>query len=136
VIHAWELQNEPVWNTYFGAPDHVAGGKTVERTHMRVFLEEGLDRIRKHKVFRSTVGHRFVDDLAAFPTGTGRQFHYYPKDVLGVTVVDRTLPDFTTTRAFVGEFGAMGKDANGNYPHGHPWPGSGRGRQGHPYASP
>ncbi len=104
-LFAFEVINEPTWNLRrVTAPLSSAGGRTVSETEMAVFLSGALHRIATAGL-PSTVGHRFPADLARFPTGTERQFHYYPERALGVTFVDRTLAPHSTTRAFIGEFG-------------------------------
>lgn len=119
-IYAWEVQNEPVWNTRNAASDWVAGGATVMVEEMSAFLRRGIELIENHG-FVATVGHRFSSDLEAFPTGTARQFHFYPSTVLGVPVADWKVPEYSEVNAFVGEFGCIGKRPDGTYPHGKPW---------------
>lgn len=125
VLYAWEVQNEPIWNvnepsltSLVTDLERTAVGKTrVTRFKMQTFLQEAIDIIERFDVeprFSATVGHRFVRDLDRFPTGQLRQFHYYPLKLLGLTVVDRTLPAAATTRAFLGEIAAG--------IHGDPWP--------------
>jgi hypothetical protein len=97
-IYAWEVVNEPCWNTrvfappvaetHFGikATTYIPVVPTVSEDVMRDFLGAACKRIESAG-FESTVGHRFYDDLSNFPTGTKPQFHYYPQalgpDVIG-----------------------------------------------------
>lgn len=104
-LHAFEVMSEPTWNLRrVSAPLSAAGGRTLTDVEMTEFLEGALQRIEA-AALPSTVGHRFASDLDRFPTGTLRQFHYYPERALGVTFVDRALAPHAVTRAFVGEFG-------------------------------
>ena len=134
-VYAWEVQNEPVWNvaslsaTTIASPFQldVAGGATVRSSTMSTFLQEAIDIIEGFPVeprYRASVGHRFVADLASIPSGSARQFHYYPVQVsanvprLGprtLVVADRQLPTFEETRAFLGEIAAGPRE-------GSPWP--------------
>jgi hypothetical protein len=109
-IFAWEVINEPMWDT---SPLHASfrAGRPVlapdvSETAMRTFLNGALVRIHAAG-FGSTVGHRYFDDIARYPTGTRRQFHYYPRG-LGKLVLPSTdpnpLPTFAEAQAFVGEF--------------------------------
>jgi len=114
-IYAWEVQNEPYWNVQNivnrFAPLKIAGGFTVEASESSTFLQQGVDLIADTHKFPSTVGHRFSDDLDNFPTGTRRQFHFYPLlhglplTQRQVIIADRHLPHFNDTKAFIGEFG-------------------------------
>lgn len=134
-VYAWEVQNEPIWNvaslsaTTLASPFQldVAGGATIRNRAMQTFLEEAIDIIENFPVeprYPASVGHRFKADLASLPTGSARQFHYYPVQV-GVNVprvgrrtlvvADRQLPTFEETRAFLGEIAAGPR-------HGSPWP--------------
>lgn len=135
VVYAWEVQNEPIWNvaslsaTTMASPFQldVAGGATVRRATMGTFLQEAIDIIETFPVepsYRATVGHRFKADLAHLPTGSARQFHYYPVQVSvnvprfgprTLVVADRRLPTFEETRAFLGEIAAGPRE-------GSPWP--------------
>jgi hypothetical protein len=138
VIFAWEVQNEPIWNIFgivgTAADPSVAGVPTISEDESKAFLKEGVRRIETaftrlgtfsdnlqiDEQFQSTVGHRFADDLTgALPTGSKRQFHYYPRAIgsnssIGplpangllsprIVIVDRSLPPFSETNAFVGE---------------------------------
>jgi len=125
IVYAWEVQNEPIWNvrelsftSIVTDLERSAVGRTkISRALMQAFLQQAVDIIERFDVeprFKATVGHRFARDLERFPTGQLRQFHYYPLQLLGVGLVDRTLPDAATTRAFLGEVAAG--------THGHPWP--------------
>jgi len=124
-IYAWEVQNEPIWNVrelsltslITDLERSAVGSTTIRRSEMQSFLQQAVDIIEHYDVeprFQATVGHRFARDLERFPTGRLRQFHYYPLRVLGLGLVDRTLPDATITRAFLGEVAAG--------THGAPWP--------------
>lgn len=132
-IYAWEVQNEPSWNFRTIASDSVAGGATVSKDEMRTFLRQGVDLIDSIKAdgrpaFNSTVGHRFLEDIDDLPTGTRRQFHFYPytltpPDLLeavlpAIPVRDRTLPRFNDTQAFLGEIGIQDPSVG----HGDLWP--------------
>jgi hypothetical protein len=104
-LEAWEVQNEPTWNLRrWTAPRSAAGGRTLSVAELDAFLSAALARIDAAGQ-PSSVGHRFARDLARHPTGSHRQFHYYPERWAGVTFVDRRLPPYAVTRAFVGEFG-------------------------------
>ena len=121
-IYAWEVQNEPYWNIQSFAntfvPLRIAGGPTVTESESSVFLQQGIDLIHKHG-FQSTVGHRFLDDLDNLPTGSRRQFHYYPRDIAGALgFSDSRLPKFDETKAFLGEFGIQAPSDD----HGDLWP--------------
>jgi hypothetical protein len=99
-IYAWEVMNEPYYNTTNLSP--VA--YTVPDDRMVDFLRSAIRRIDDAKL-PSTVGHRFYGDLDTFPTGRKRQFHYYAKWVGAPGHVDpRKLPTFAESRAFIGEF--------------------------------
>lgn len=82
-IYAWEVVNEPIWCCIDFGP--LSRSEWVPRTaevtidQMKLFLEEATARIDKTG-FRSTVGHRYFDDLISFPTGKLPQFHYYAAD--------------------------------------------------------
>jgi hypothetical protein len=67
---------------------------------LKTFLGEALVRIERHPEFaqKSTVGHRFHDDLSTFPTGTIPQFHYYAK-----LFDDKKVPQAKDAK-FIGEF--------------------------------
>lgn len=134
-IFAWEVMNEPYWSTVgFGPlsnPAYQYRTPEVTSANMSNFLNDAIDRI-KSAGFESTVGHRFADDLKAFPTGSIRQFHYYgqsyrvlptvpaivPENVLsriapsqrnsGITLGDPpTIPPFSETQAMIGEIGLV-----------------------------
>jgi hypothetical protein len=144
-IFAWEVMNEPFWNmsrvSGLISPG-IAGGRTLTEDEMKTFLSQALDLIEKTHGFPSTVGHRFSGDLDDFPTGTQRQFHFYPlgfapdipglgdpslpvgvpgADEVNIVLKDHTLPPWSETRAFIGEFGTAGKVGDA-YKHGQPWP--------------
>jgi hypothetical protein len=85
-IYAWEVINEPSWNTRAFAPPTRPPPPndskvfphpiTVRSSVMSEFIGEACKRI-EDAGFASTVGHRFYCDLTDFPTGTKPQFHYY-----------------------------------------------------------
>jgi hypothetical protein len=111
-IFAWEVMNEPSWLIRPGKPfGPVVNDSRMNPSVLRTFLQEALDRIEAHPEFasKSTVGHRFINDLGTLPTGKLRQFHYYAK----TTVADDPdrIPNHATTNAFVGEFSP---EFNGN----------------------
>jgi hypothetical protein len=133
-IFAWEVMNEPFWNTsriagHF-APG-VAGGRTVSDDQMKTFLSGALNLIENVHGFKGTVGHRFSTDLADFPTGKRRQFHFYHKAkqfrvmpglfppvffLLSPSPpptfeIDDQLPPFSETQAFVGEFATSASES-------------------------
>ena len=78
-IYAWEVMNEPSWLVNTISP--VDTDPKVKESDLKAFLREGVDRIQNHPEFaqKSTVGHRFFDDLSRFATGAIPQFHYYAK---------------------------------------------------------
>jgi hypothetical protein len=143
-IYAWEVENEPSWNFRLLQARSVAGSPTVSKDEMRTFLKQGVDLIDSiqfdgRPAFKSTVGHRFLEDLDDLPTGTRRQFHYYPftlnptdllpdfvEDVIppvvarsvDIPVRDRTLPRFNEANAFLGEIGVTDPSVG----HGDLWP--------------
>jgi hypothetical protein len=109
-IFAWEIINEPYWaSSYpFHYKSHL-GQESLSTSDVASFLSNALRRIAAHGVFDSTVGHRWVSDLSGFPTGTIRQFHWYPttlgRQTFGVAG-DGYLPDHSGTNAIIGEFPA------------------------------
>ena len=78
-IFAWEVMNEPSWLIRTISP--IDNDPKMNDSDLKTFLQEGVDRIRNHPEFaqKSTVGHRFFEDLANFATGAMPQFHYYAK---------------------------------------------------------
>lgn len=112
VIEAWEVMNEPIWNVTRLAPRSAAGGPTTSRRELSAFLQRAVTLIDEHG-FSSTVGHRFARDLARYPSGSVRQFHFYPTGAFGRAVIDRRLPPFESTRAILGEFGVQGAGEQG-----------------------
>jgi len=122
-IFAWEVMNEPSWliKKHLSV---VTNDMRMNLDVLQTFLQEALARIEAHPEFalKSTVGHRYITDLDTLPTGKLRQFHYYAK-----TWADdpENIPDYATSKAFVGEFAA---DCNslvlaGMRSHqGAPWP--------------
>lgn len=122
-IYAWEVINEPFWLCHnFG---ELAGNPPLSHnpevtvSQMKSFLTDALQRIEAAK-FRSTVGHRYFDDLSVLPTGTDPQFHYYAEHPFpGYSdppeIRDQSL--FTiNSGTFLGEF-----DSDLNV-HSNPWP--------------
>jgi hypothetical protein len=117
------------------AAHELAGGPSLSASEMTTFLTEALALIETKHGFTGTVGHRFSGDLDDFPTGKARQFHFYTKaqrirlmpglpgtvfppqfiDFGKVIVKDRTLPPFSETNAFVGEFATSAHESE-------PWP--------------
>lgn len=79
-ILAWEVINEPTWLCVglgpLSEPEHSLRFAEVTIPSMREFLADAVARIDKAG-FRSTVGHRFFDDMTTFPAGTMPQFHFY-----------------------------------------------------------
>lgn len=112
VILAWEVMNEPVWNVSRLAPRSAAGGPTASPRALVAFLRRAVSLIEAHG-FPSTVGHRFARDLARYPTGSVRQFHFYPTGAFGQALIDRRLPRFEATQAVLGEFGVQGSGEQG-----------------------
>jgi len=123
-VFAWEVVNEPVWNTIwaplFGRPHTTRGWPDVGAGVMASFIADCLAVIEA-RGFRSTVGHRFFRDLdGRFPTGTLPQFHYYGATSLVRRIVGvgdpNPLPPASDARlrgAFVGEVGvAPGGEKN------------------------
>src|SRR5262245_15524731 len=133
-VYAWEVVNEPIWNT---SADHaevlvwtkrggdLKGGADVPVADMESLIKEASDLISA-RGFTSTVGHRYYDDLSGpLPSGKLRQFHYYPSTVaipaekiLGYPLphTDRKkLPTYAESRAIVGEFSCKlpGQDEGG-----------------------
>jgi hypothetical protein len=104
-VFAWEVMNEPGQVTE--SPHVLALRKTnfpIPRAQMAAFLSDVIARI-EGKGFSSTVGHHYAGDLS-LPTGSLRQFHYYPQDTAWLKrfFVPSRLPPQSETRAFVGEF--------------------------------
>jgi hypothetical protein len=134
-IFAWEVINEPIWDTSAAHATFLTTWKTkrpalvlhpdVLPATMETFINEALSRISKAG-FASTVGHRYFDDLAALPTGMWRQFHYYPDTVklpglpsISLPYTDPyPLPDFATSQSFIGEFSCTlpGNNQGGAWP--------------------
>ncbi|HEY2515749.1 MAG TPA: hypothetical protein VGI39_32995 [Polyangiaceae bacterium] len=96
-VYAWEVMNEPAWCML----NPFAEGTSA----VRAFLEEGLARVAAHN-FSSTVGHRFARDLERLPTGSIRQFHYYPRTGLKawLPLTEQPLAAHVDTQAILGEF--------------------------------
>jgi hypothetical protein len=147
-VFAWEVVNEPIWNTIsapplFDRPHTSVRHNDVARPVMASFLADCIDVIRAEG-FRSTVGHRFFRDLTSeMPSGDLPQFHYYGATSFVRRAVGlgdpRKIPNFSglaadvrTRGAFVGELAvAPGGDVNevGDVDAGAPWPEC-RGRDG------
>ncbi len=106
-LYAVEVMNEPTWVTL----DPLSS----MRAHVRSFLEAAIARIATHG-HPSTVGHRFSSDLEEFPTGSLRQFHYYPREGLRalLPLTERPLRRYDQTRAFLGEFSARNDGSEGD----------------------
>jgi len=140
VVFAWEVANEPVWNTitapFIGRPHTTSSAADVGRDVMASFLGECLAAIEA-RGFRSTVGHRFLADLRGpLPAGTLPQFHYYGATALVRRLVGVGDPapipraedlarDPRTRGAFVGEIGAApggARNAFGDVEPGALWP--------------
>jgi hypothetical protein len=155
-ILAWEVMNEPIHLTlpidkHVGRPSPIATftppigpGLLVDVPDgvLSSFLADAVGRING-RGFPSTVGHRFLGDLAKFPTGTKQQYHYYglatafqtPGLTQIIPIVDpNPIPSFgaflptlipgtpsAVNQAFVGEIGCR---LPGEYAadHGSPWP--------------
>jgi hypothetical protein len=135
-IFAWEVINEPIWDT---SPAHAslmasfqAGAlrlvRTADVSHsaMSDFIDDALQRIDREN-FDSTVGHRYYSDLSTFPTGKWRQFHYFPPpSIVGIPpglptlpyADPLTIPDYATSQAFIGAFGCRlpGQKQGGAWP--------------------
>jgi hypothetical protein len=81
-IYAWEVINEPFWLcNSFGAlalNPPFSHKPEVTASQMKSFLAEANSRI-EGAGFKSTVGHRYFNDLSVYPSGRVRQFHYYAK---------------------------------------------------------
>jgi len=116
VVFAWEVVNEPAWNVRRLVPRSSAGGPTTSKRELSQFLARAVALIDAHG-FASTVGHRFASDLDRFPTGSIRQFHFYPTGAIGQAIVDRHLPSFAATRAILGELSVQATGEQGQ-----PWP--------------
>jgi hypothetical protein len=106
-IFAIEVMNEPTWL----ALDPFSS----MRSHVTAFLEGAIACIEAHG-HHSTVGHRFSTDLEEFPTGSLRQFHYYPREGLKalLPLTERPLRACANTRAFLGEFSARNDGSEGD----------------------
>jgi hypothetical protein len=113
-IFAWEVMNEPVWLTRSFWPNFKFTSPTTWRpiiapvtdAQLTTFLNDGVTRIER-RGFASTVGHRFLEDLKTYPTGTKLQFHFYPRTS---NSDPSELPDAKnsglSTEPFLGEFGS------------------------------
>jgi hypothetical protein len=113
-IFAWEVMNEPFWNTlngvFFNRPHTGTTGPDCDFTVMRDFLQACLDVIEQDFPDASTVGHRFFDDTRRWPKGTLPQFHYYGRtgalQILGGINDPNPIPPCPDGKTFIGEFGA------------------------------
>ena len=122
-IYCWGVINEPVWETSRYWPGNNPGyiiphTPPVSTDQMNEFLDIALKQITAAG-FRSTVGHRFYDDLADYPTGDMPQFHYYAKSY-GPFGDPGFIPHYglfkRDPKPFLGEF-----DSDFNA-HSNPWP--------------
>jgi hypothetical protein len=108
-IRYWEVVNEPgqVTDSLETGVSRRVSSRTdyyIPADAMRAFLNKAIDRIERNG-FGSTVGHWVRGDMGFLPTGSARQFHYYPQSferILG----GGHLPPFADTQAFIGEFAA------------------------------
>jgi hypothetical protein len=137
-IRCWEVINEPYWDSsnfwpagstiilaappILSQPPSISVPFTVwqpqvSRDAMVKFLEQALDQIHTAG-FKSTVGHRFYNDLTRYPTGDFKQFHYYAKNLLIDRDPDPLSPGLFqgSPKPIVGEF-----DSDFNL-HSNPWP--------------
>jgi hypothetical protein len=134
-IFAWEVVNEPIWNTIaapiVGRPHTSSSGPDIDVAIMASFISDCLKLIHAAG-FKSTVGHRFLNDLhGQMPTGQVPQFHYYGGTGLARRLAGVADPNpipaaaSLTADTFVGELGtAPGGDKNqfGDVEPGEPWP--------------
>jgi len=120
-VYAWEVVNEPVWNTCFFARPHTddIGHPDANEATMTSFISDCL-RVIEGEGFKSTVGHRYLPDVSKFGGGTLPQFHYYGST--GFQAYDPDpIPDYASLSgaakdAFVGELGAGPKDPGKLWP--------------------
>jgi len=88
VVEAWDVCNEPYWlsSPIFGlisvppfivrrGPDLVLRGGVMSRKVVIDFLDAALKIVKGR--LKSTVGHRYYQDLSIYPNGDVPQFHYY-----------------------------------------------------------
>lgn len=140
-VFAWEVVNEPVWNTiaaplFLKRPHTRSDGPDVGIDVMATFIDDCL-KVIQGDGFQSTVGHRFLSDLTdTMPTGTMPQFHYYAGTSLArrtfgvgdpdpIPKLSELAGDSRTRNAFIGEFSAApGGDKNqfGDEEPGAVWP--------------
>lgn len=118
-VFAWEVVNEPMWNTV-GLPvrPHTDSlGPDIDPEIMGTFIQDCLDAFKAEGINQTTVGHRLLQDLDRFPTGSLPQFHYYAAvgllQRIGGVADPSTIPTFAelgknprTANAFVGEISA------------------------------
>jgi len=135
-IYAWEVNNEPIFNTSWAHAcfqvEQLLSQEDTPKANMVTFIQKALERIEKIPEFKnkSTVGHRFFNDLGQFPTGKLRQFHYYPKPIDEINSRLKSLPSvklphtdppkippFSESNAFIGEFSCEFSGGIGG-----PWP--------------
>jgi hypothetical protein len=126
VVMAWDVCNEPYWmsSAIFGLkkpPPFIVrrdSNLTIRQGVMHQqtviqFLEAAL-KIVKGKL-KSTVGHRYWDDLSIYPTGDIPQFHYYATKLgvppgyapipLQVSIDPKSIPKVSgNNRPILGEF--------------------------------
>lgn len=109
LIYAWEVMNEPAWDIRNYTPKNTGANwheAWIDQDSLTTFITLALAWIEGHQ-FPSTVGHRFLSDLAQLPTGTKPQFHYYATKV-GWFADPGQLPSAADARnSFVGEIGAL-----------------------------
>jgi hypothetical protein len=118
-LFTWEVMNEP--SNVISWPIQMANPFTnhpIAPEVMADFLQKACDRIRGHNGLSSTVGHRYAKYMDSLPSGTMKQFHYYPQASYLGPFVENTLPPVVETAAFIGEFAA----ATWNGDHGALWP--------------
>jgi len=122
VLYAWEVMNEPSWLSARIWPWTGERGwsAVASESEINVFLRAVLERIKTvDPASKTTVGHRYYDDLKKYATGDIPQFHYYPSwhdDSSELPdVPSRILLGFENM-PILGEIGT-------NSEHGGPWPG-------------
>lgn len=134
-VFAWEVVNEPMWNTValLVRPHTDSIGFDTTPDIMSSFIKDCL-KVIEAEGFKSTVGHRLFKDLKRFPTGMLPQFHYYAnRTILGrasgvedpdpLPSFDDLAKDQRTANAFIGEFSAD-KEGSGFFDkgQGRAWP--------------
>lgn len=146
-IFAWEVVNEPMWNTItldidvatlaltfpFRPHTETLGPDVDDVDIIRNFITDCLNAIEAEK-FETTVGHRLFKDLQRFPTGSMPQFHYYGNtgffarrlgidDPAQLPTFEELSKNKRTANAFIGEFSAD-KEGHGFFDkgQGRRWP--------------